>query len=34
MNMRPIMTSRPAMSIFVHPYMRMSKRRFKDKTLI
>lgn len=34
MNMRPMMASRHAMSILVHPSMRMSNKRFKKKIRI
>lgn len=34
MNMRPVMASRNAMSILVHPSMCMEKMRFDDKILI
>lgn len=31
MNMRPMMASGHAMSVLVHPSMRMSNKRFKEK---
>lgn len=34
MNMRPMMASRHAMSILVHPSMRMLNKRFKEKIRI
>lgn len=34
MNMRPMMASRHAMSILVHPSMCMLKKWFMDKSLI